>query len=330
MNSTKQANDTGLTDSEIEAIRVKAKGIVEAEGLSQTAAARDANLAVQTFSAWLAGTYNGRNDRVAADVQMWLNSRAERKRAAAALPQAPLFIVTQTAQKVIEVLQWAQIGPDIAVVAGAAGIGKSTACEHYSITNPNVWLATMQPATATVHTMLQSVAMAIGVVERSAARLTDAIGRRLANTGGLLIVDEAQHLPAKCLDQLRSIFDLYGVGVVLVGNESVYARLEGGDGRRPEFAQLYSRVGMRLTRAKPYGADICALIKAWGVADKEAISFLKSIASKPGALRGLTKTLRLASMLAKGEGAPVSLKHVQAAYARLSDNGSSPASQAQS
>lgn len=309
-----------LTPDEVESIRLEAVAVVASEFASQSAAARDSGIKYGTFTGWLSGKYQGDNARVAGDVRIWLASRAERRRAAAALPQAPTFVPTKTARRISEVLQWAQIGPDMVVAAGGAGIGKSTVCEHYAAVNPNVWLATMQPSTATVHTMLQSVAAAVGVTERSATKLSEAIGTRVQDTGGLLIVDEAQHLSSKALDQLRALHDLFGIGIALVGNESVYGRLQ-GEGRKPEFAQLFSRVGMRFTRPRPYGDDICALIDAWQVSDANARSLLKAIAGKPGALRGLTKTLRLATMLARGADEALAEKHVKAAYARLSDNG---------
>ena len=321
MTTTKKTSETGLSEADIKAIRDEAKAVVDAEYPSQRAAARDAGMAEQTFSAWLNGTYTGRNDRTAADVQIWLRSRVERKRASASLPKGPGFIATRYAREAIDCLQAAQVAPDMAVLAGGAGVGKTTTCEHYTATNPNVWLSTMQPATSTVHTMLQTIAEAVGVTERNASKLTGAIGRRLMGTGGLLIIDEVQHLSTKALDQLRSIHDLFGIGLALVGNEQVYGRLEGGDARKPEFAQLYSRVGIRFNRPRPFGEDICSLIKAWGVEDPEAVRLLKAIASKPGALRGLNKVLRYASMLAQGDGAQLAMKHVQAAWARLGDAG---------
>lgn len=317
MNTTK---DQTLDDGEIEAIRADAKKLIEEDNLSHASAARDAGIAGPTMSAWLSGTYTGRNDNIAAKVQLWLASRQERRRARSALPQAPEFVKTKTAGNVIDVLQWAQIGPDIVVIAGGAGIGKTTACGHYAGANPNVWMATMQPSTANVYPMLQVIAGALSLAEKSATKLPEAIGARVRDTGGLLIVDEAQHLVSKSLDQLRSLHDLYGVGIALVGNESVYGRLQ-GEGRRPEFAQLFSRIGMRFTRGKPYSEDVCELIKAWKVEDESTVRLLKAIASKPGALRGMTKVLRIATAFAKGNGQALNATHVNAAWKRLSEDG---------
>src|ERR1035437_1267786 len=48
-------------------------------------------------------------------------------------------------------------------------------------------------------------------------------------TGGLLVIDEAQHLSVAALDQIRSIHDATDLGIALVGNQQVYARLTGGN-----------------------------------------------------------------------------------------------------
>ena len=99
--------------------------------------------------------------------------------------------------------------------------------------------------------------------------------------------------------------------MALLGNESVYSRLE-GTGRSSSLAQLYSRVGMRMTRGKPLPEDVTALITAWGIDDDAAASVLRQIAAKPGALRGLTKTLRLAALTGG-----LSSTHIRAAWSQL-------------
>ncbi len=49
----KTVTETVFSDQQQEDLRVEARRLMEAEGLSQAAAARDANIAYSTFSAWL-------------------------------------------------------------------------------------------------------------------------------------------------------------------------------------------------------------------------------------------------------------------------------------
>ena len=304
-----------FTAPEMKAMRDQVAAIMEAEDLSQADVARQTGIAPATFHAWYRGNYEGNNDRVATTVQVWLTSREEQKRAASRVPKPPSFIATPTAEEIHDALRYAQVMPEITVVAGGVGLGKTVSCRRYQVTNPNVWMATMDPSTSGVHGMLSELVDVMGVTEKSASKLARAIGRKIEGSGGLIVIDEAQHLDTKALDQLRSLYDRYDVGIALVGNETVYARLE-GEGRKAMFAQLFSRIGVRVTRARPRANDICRLIAAWNVTDKEMVRFLKAIAGKPGALRSMTKVLQVAKILSAGADEEMSIAHLKAAYAK--------------
>ncbi|MFM9673702.1 AAA family ATPase, partial [Streptomyces galilaeus] len=73
----------------------------------------------------------------------------------------------------------------------------------------------------------------------------------------LLIIDEAQHLSEKAIEEIRSWNDKVGLGIALFGNVKVLRRIEGG-GRDDAFAQLYSRLSMRMIRPLPLQADAVA------------------------------------------------------------------------
>lgn len=319
----KLTKETTFTAEEQKEIRANVRAIMDAEGLSQTDVARESGVKYGTFTGWLAGTYQGNNDRVAGEVQIWLSARTEKKRQASRIPEAPGFQVTQTAGEILEMLGYAQMVPGIVVVAGGAGIGKTKTAEHYMATNPNVWMVTMEPCLSNPYPMLGAIAERMGITEKVQTKLSRAIGRKVSGTGGLILVDEAQHLASKSLDQLRSIHDIYAVGIALLGNEAVYSRLE-GEGRTPGYAQLFSRIDMRKTQPRPRAADICTLVKAWGVENSDEIKLLKAIARKPGALRGMTKVLQLASMMASGAGEERSIKHIKLAFERLTTSPQSP------
>ncbi|WP_425063223.1 AAA family ATPase [Pyruvatibacter mobilis] len=314
-----KTDETTFTAAEIEDTRKRVTGIIEMESLTQADVARQAGIAYGTFTGWYRGHYKGDNDKVTGQVSIWLADRETRKRTAASITRAPDFQPTRSAKEFMDALHFAQVMPEISVVAGAAGIGKTTACHEYAAAAPNVWVATMNPTTSTCGAMQHELIHVLGVVERSAAKFARAIGAKLEGTGGLLIIDEAQHLKPEALDFLRSIYDRYNIGIALVGNETVYGRLE-GNGGKAQFAQLFSRIGVRVTRSKPLASDMCKLIDAWGVTDAEEKRFLKAVAAKPGALRTMTKCLQLASMLAAGEEKERSLRHLKAAWEKLSPN----------
>ena len=312
---------TALTASaeEQEAIRARIREAMKAEGLSMTDVARGAAIPYGTFSSWMGGTYQGRNERIGAQAKLWLEARVVQQETRALAPTAPGFQMTPSAKAFLDVFAHAQHMVDLAVITGGPGVGKTMAAQAYRARTPNVWLMTAEPCFATPRMLLDDVAETLGVPREYTAQLASrAVVRKLRDSGALLIVDEAQHLSTAALDQLRTIHDLAQVGIVLVGNETIYARLEGGT-RTAAFAQLFSRVGFRLPRGpKPLGRDVDMLLDAWGVAGELERKLLHTIARKPGALRGMTKTLRMAHMLAASEQVGMTDNHVLVAYRQLS------------
>jgi hypothetical protein len=307
-----------ITADEIDALRAEVRQIIETEGVTQAVIAEEAGIKYGTFTPWLGGTYKGDNSAFALKVRRWLETRKERSRTHTVLPSAPKFVLTPTAGKIIDVLGYAQSAPDFAVVVGGAGIGKTSAIEAYAERSSNVFVVTAEPCLASPNNMLSALADAVTVNEKRSVYLSRAIANKLRNAAALIVIDEAQHLSSAALDQLRTIHDKAGVGVVVAGNESVYSRLQGAE-RNAQFAQLYSRVGMRMTQQKARARDICALIEAWQITDQSVIGLLKVVAAKPGALRLMTKVIRLGTMLAAGDGdAVMDERHVKRAWNQLS------------
>ncbi|MEN5278725.1 AAA family ATPase [Brucella sp. TWI432] len=292
--------------------------VVTANRWSKIETARRINMPESTFSGWFSGRYNGRLDAQNKLVQQWLDALED----AAELSDfatSPAFFKTRTAAEIEEALKWAQCGPELVMITQPAGVGKTMTCRHYRATRPHVYMVTMSPHTRTVHGMMIDLAAELEVMQHNPAKLTRAIGSRLARAGAptLLIVDEAQNLQDEAIDQLRHFVDVYGCGVALIGNDEIHSRfirrtdnLSGG----PSHSQLKSRIGKRLSYVKPHKEDLLAFIEAWGVTDTKAIEFLLGIGMKGGALRQIDKTMKLASMVAQGNGTDVTYEYIKAAW----------------
>lgn len=298
--------DTGLRDQVGSLIATDRR-------LSQTLVAKEAGISAATLNQWLAGKYTGNNETVDTKMRLWMEADAARRAAGDRMPSAPTFVATPTAARVLGTLAYAQMGGDIVTVYGGAGLGKTSAIGQYRDTNPNVWVATMTPSTAGVVTALEEICEAMGLSPGGGARkMAKAINRRVRDTHGLLAIDEAQHLSVQALDEIRAIHDATGIGIALVGNEGVFSRMAGGRNAQ-QLDRLFSRVGKKLPLRTSTEADVLTLVKAWGIADEKCHKTLIEIARGPGALRTLTKTLRLASMNAAAEGRGVCCQDVRAA-----------------
>ena len=290
----------------------RTRAALAAGGLSQARAAQQIGLSDSALSQWLADKYRGQTAAVEAKVARWLDARAEQAALAAQLPAAPEYVETPAARRIAAALSWAQMAADLVVVYAGAGMGKTLAARAYAAERPNVWTATMTPAAQALGPCLERAAAACGLLPASArqvraAQLEADLLERLHGSHGLLIVDEAQHLGARALEGLRSIHDGSGVGLALLGGESLYVRLTGGS-RSAEYAQLFSRIGRRVRFSRAGQGDVDALLAAWGLSDAAVRAAALDIARRPGALRGLTKTLRLAALLASGSPPPADEK----------------------
>lgn len=292
-------------------LRERVRAVLDKEGISQNTAAREAGLSSSALSQWLTDQYRGDNVKTAQAVMSWLNARSASDKLHAVMPTAPAWVEAPTARRIFEALSYAQMAGDIAVIYGGAGLSKTTTIRHYASDHPNVWTVTATPATSSVGVFLEEMALTMGLHDFALhpARLHRTICKSMRDTRGLLVIDEAQHLTKQALEAARSIHDATGIGLALAGNASVFNRIYGrGDNG---FAQLFSRVGKRVPLVRPLAGDVHAVAAAFGVTGKDQRADLEELGRRPGALRMVVKTLRLASVFAQGK--PIEVAHIRAA-----------------
>jgi len=303
------------TPEEIEAVRAEAKALMGRERITQVQMSREVGKPSGTMSSWLGGTYAGRNDELAALAEKWLRAREERAQVQQKMLKAPRFVATLTSDQVMDVLYHAQHLPDFAVITGPPGIGKSSTICEYTRTRNNVWKLVAEPIHQRLSAFLEDLALVMGLQPiGNADRRSKQICARALGSGALFIIDEAQHLPSLALDQLRTIHDKTGCGLVLAGNDAIFGRLGTG---KAAYAQLHSRVGMKLQLTNSGKADIAVLADAWGIQNETSRALLTAIGRRPGALRKVSKTLQIAHMLALAEGREMEPGDIRAAHARL-------------
>lgn len=292
-------------------------GVATANGWNKTAIARRTNIPDGTFSQWASGKYLGVLVNQNNQVSNWLAALEESSGLASRVPVSPIFQQTLVAREILETLAYAQVTAGFVAITLDAGVGKTTSARHFCLTRPHAYLATISPNTKTVHGMLVELAAELDVSEHNPARLVRAIGRKLQRIGdgSILIIDEAQNLLPDAINQLRHFVDINKCGVALLGNEDTAGDFMKERSRSVSSrAQVLSRFDKRLKREPSRGDDARTLIAAWDVQDEDMIRFLLGIALKPGALRQIDRTMKLATMAAIGDGDEVTLKHLQMAW----------------
>ena len=276
-----------------------------------------------TLSVFSSGKYNGGpaaggNGEIAKLIYRYRQTLSRQAELKVEAPEIPGFFKTRTASEVMHLLAWAQRGR-MTLWAGGPGTGKSSAAKEYAEQASNVWYVELLKSTASISALCNEVlaAMRDFTGPTGTARLSAYVMGKMRDTQGLLILDDAQHLNIDQIEEVRGWFDRTGVGIAFLGNEQVVSRMEGG-ARKAEFAQLYSRVGLRMIRSLPLRDDVDALATAWGVEDGDVLAMLQKIGSRPGGLRSCTYAMELASMLARGENSEVELRHLERAWSQLS------------
>lgn len=289
--------------------------LLQSGAISQAQIAREVDLSGATVSDWLHGKYKGSNQSVEDKLAAWLRHRDDRAGSVALLPASPKFVSTDSARRMLAACSYAHTMTDVAVIVAESGCGKTTTLQHYAEGRPAVWRVEMTKAHRRICAALERILRVLGatggLTQREGA-LHDGIMRRVSGSGGLLIIDEAQQLEYETLEAIRAIHDQGRIGLVLAGSASVMTRMSGG-ARQAEFAQLFSRIGKKVKIMRPAAEDVERLADAWKVKGSAERKFLMEIAARPGALRMMTKVLRLASVHAQaGSVDLLGLKHAAA------------------
>ena len=288
---------------------------IAAANLSQADAAAEIGISDAALSQWLRGRYGADPAGIERLAARWLATARRRAGLLALLPKLPAWIQTEAATTALEVLEWCQATRDMGFVSGPAGAGKTTAANRYRATFPNVWLATCSSGSRTIGPCLERVATAVGVrtIPSRSWRIEAEIVRQVAGKRGLLVLDEAQHLDVRSIEALRSLHDACAVGVVLLGNEQLRARLLASRGG--SMAQLWSRFGRREHLGGITREEAAAYAAAAGVRDKAVLRDVRASSRQDGSLRLLAKRLRRAAAIARG---PITLPAWQTATKELS------------
>ncbi|CAM3278796.1 DNA transposition protein [Xenorhabdus nematophila ATCC 19061] len=296
-------------------VRAAIRSAVEHDGVTYSHIARESSLSGTALSQFMNESYRGDNDSVASKLSVWLENRSRR---ASEMPEAPDFVQTKTVRQIWSALQYAQIAQCISVIYGSPGVGKTKSLQQFARDRPNVWLITVSPSRASLSECLYELTLELGIGDapRRAGQLGRSVRRKLRGTSGLLIIDEADHLDYPVLEELRILQEDTGIGLALVGNHQVYSKLTGGNSRNVDFARLFSRIAKKVAILKTKKDDVQAISAAWGLGQQER-ALVHQLAERPGALRTVSHTLRLAAMFARGANETLSETHIRAAVKDL-------------
>ncbi|MFT9055556.1 MAG: AAA family ATPase [Ethanoligenens sp.] len=222
---------------------------------SQEKAAKALGMSAPWISQYRHGVYKGSitetENRLTEFFKILDEKNEAAKKAEPFLPVEELYRETSISQDVYKAIRFVQLQKGIAALYGDAGIGKTMAAEKYMQDNPSTAIyIQVSPISGTAGNILKLICEALHLpAARSKLDMIINIKNRLDGTDKVLIIDEAQHLQIRALDEIRPLSDPHmtggrrGIGIALIGNFGVFDRMQGR--RQSDYSQLYSRVKMR-------------------------------------------------------------------------------------
>lgn len=235
-------------------LRVTLKNRMEENGISLNVMGRAIGVSASALSQWFSNSYKGNLQRIDEAVKGYLERDEERSKAPTA--KVP-FVETVPAKLFFETARICHLEGEIGVAYGDAGIGKTAAGKEYAARNTDVIFIEADLG-YTARVLFTEFTRRLGLESRGTIHdmFEDVVGK-LSGSGRLIVIDEAEHLPYRALELLRRVYDKAGVGVLLVGMPRLVNNLRG---KRGEYAQLYSRVGIAQNLQRLAGEDTQALV----------------------------------------------------------------------
>jgi DNA transposition AAA+ family ATPase len=253
--------------------------------------ARGIGVSPASVSQFLAGKYTGDNNRLTEKLKSWLKRQYEQ--------QGHREIFTETVDtfaiiKVKDACRTAHIQGEMVVITGDSGVGKSRGLQAYAASNPDVIMIRVIPSYS-MRDLMSEIHKRVGLNgDSTVTGMSNDVIEKMANSGRLIIVDEAEHLPKKALEMLRTIYDMAGIGIVLAGMPHLIINMRGSRG---EFKQIYSRIAMHaeIPNMKKHPQDIQKLVK---LAAPNSNGIWKTFAQHSANARQIEKLLKMSIQIA--------------------------------
>jgi len=214
------------------------KTIMETQDISQNDLSRALGISAAALSQWMAGKYKGSVAKIEDAVKAFIDREREKTKT----PKKTIpFVMTSISKKIFELARVCHLEGEIGVCYGEAGIGKTVTAKEYLSRNSDVIFIEADLG-YTAKVLFTEIHKKLGLIGRGLIHeMFDQVVEKLKGSGRLIVIDEAEHLPYRALELLRRVYDKAGVGIMLIGMPRLIHNLRG---KRGEYAQLYSRVGL--------------------------------------------------------------------------------------
>jgi|YNPBryunderm2012_1023409.scaffolds.fasta_scaffold06910_4 hypothetical protein len=229
---------TEQQDERQKSILQKLRDFLERKDISINKVAKQIGYSAPVISTYLQGKYPGDIEKLEWAVASFLMRQEEIE----AMPKELIpFCPITNADIVFQIARTCHLEQEIGVLVGEAGTGKTKAAKEYSKQNPDV-IFIEADLSFTTKVFFRELHKKLGMDGNGGIYdlFADCV-EKLKDSNRLIIIDEAENLPYRALDMVRRLYDKANIGILLIGLPRLIANLRG---KRGEFKQLYSRVGI--------------------------------------------------------------------------------------
>lgn len=227
-----------MKNVDLNQVREELEIFLESQGLSQVALGRALGISSASISTFRKGEYKGNNKELGRKIKLYLDDYTSKDKGADT--QNVQVYESHDKQMADFVINEAVRDKEIAIIVGCAGSGKSTIAKDYARIHPNAILieATLH---STARVILDELCERLHISGgRNLHEKVILIAKELKRRDVVILIDEAEHLSVRALEDLRRIWDFSSCPLILFGTEILLKNLIGKNG---ELRQLYSRIG---------------------------------------------------------------------------------------
>ena len=227
---------------DLELVRSELRSFIEQTSTSQSAVARAIGVSPTQISQFLNGKYPGDNEGLAADIVKVMRNHNQKALKKSKDDEGEKFTpyYTHDFSRAMFVIDDTIEDREMAVIYGEPGTGKSVIMKAAKQKYPNAVLieATLNTnAAAFLDELLLKLNLSVSGKKASDKHRAIVDFLNKPNTDKVILVDEAEHLSVRSLEDLRRIYDFTGTPIVLCGTYILIKNLRGKNG---ELKQLYS------------------------------------------------------------------------------------------
>lgn len=219
----------------MDAVIQQLKEYMDRTGSSQNKVANALGIAAATLSYYIKKTYTGDVEAITAKVKDFLETEAQRE----ALKQKDDLVQTKCFKTIHKFCSLVLAHQICGMLTGDAGCGKTTALKAFSKAHPSVIFIEADHG-YTANALFDELCNELGLDDSGSLhqKLVRIVGK-LKDSGRLIIIDEAEHLPYRALELIRRVHDKAGVGIALCGMPRLEKNVQGD---KNHYAQLNSRI----------------------------------------------------------------------------------------